>query len=71
MGMLSTATANCLLTVTGTTTIACTIQGGPTTVQGKVITLTRSAVGAWSCAANVGAANQNKFVGPTGVCTAT
>jgi type IV pilus assembly protein PilA len=61
-------TANCKVTVTGTT-IACEIVGGPASVALKVITLTRTAAGAWSCGANVGATNQ-KLIGPSGVCTA-
>ena len=51
--------------------LTCTINGGPTAVNGKVITLTRDAQGVWSCAANVGATNQTKIIGPAGVCTAT
>lgn len=64
-------TANCKFgAVAADAGLTCEIQGGPSTVAGKIITLTRSATGVWSCAANVGAANQTKFIGAVGVCTA-
>lgn len=64
---LISPTANCTVAVTGTT-IACTIIGGPSTVQGKVITLTRSSGGGWACTTDVAAADKSKVVGTTG-CT--
>jgi type IV pilus assembly protein PilA len=66
----SATTANCALAVTATT-LACTIQGGPSVVQGKIITLTRTAEGGWSCGANIGTGNQTKIIGPDGVCKAS
>ncbi len=64
---LNSPTANCTITVTATT-IACVVVGGPTTVQGKTITLTRDATtGAWSCASTA----LQKFVGPVAECTGT
>ena len=64
---LISPTANCTVAVTGTT-IACTIVGGPATVQGKVITLTRASAGGWACTTDVAAADKPKVVGTTG-CT--
>jgi type IV pilus assembly protein PilA len=52
---LQATTPNCAITVTGaasatTNTIACAITGGPSTVNTKTITLTRTAAtGAWAC----------------------
>ena len=62
-------TANCTFAATGTT-LACTIVGGPSKVNGKVITLSRADSGAWSCAANVAAGEQSNIIGAAGVCTA-
>jgi type IV pilus assembly protein PilA len=62
-------TANCKFGATAST-LTCAIVGGPTSVATKVITLTRTADGAWSCAATVAVANQDKVIGPTAVCTA-
>jgi type IV pilus assembly protein PilA len=71
----SASTANCGLAVTGSatasSTIVCTIAGGPSTVATKTITLTRTVDGAWSCATSVASGNQAKIVGPVGVCTAS
>lgn len=63
------STANCTMAATATT-LTCTIVGGPSSVSTKVITLTRDPAGAWSCAANVAAADQTTIIGPVGVCTA-
>jgi type IV pilus assembly protein PilA len=60
----ATSSANCNMAFTGTT-IACTIVGGPASVQG-VITLTRSSAGQWSCGATV---VKQKLIGPAKVCT--
>ena len=68
-GLAATATANCTFAVTGTT-LACTIVGGPSKVNGKVITLTRAEAGTWSCGATVAAADQSAVIGAAGVCTA-
>ncbi len=65
MGLATSATANCTL-VLSATSIACTIAGGPASVSGKAITLTRASTGAWSCAAPSVA---QKLIGPSGVCT--
>ncbi len=62
-------TATCALTTTaavaGVTTAVCTINSGPTSVNGKTITWTRAATGAWSCATTA----LQKYVGPAAVCT--
>ncbi|ROM65414.1 prepilin-type N-terminal cleavage/methylation domain-containing protein [Pseudomonas brassicacearum] len=47
-------TSNCTLTASGTAadgagTIACTLLNAPAPVLGKVITLTRSTQGVWTC----------------------
>jgi type IV pilus assembly protein PilA len=68
----SSTTANCTLALTASGAgLECTIVGGPSAVNGKIIKLARSADGAWTCSANVGVANQTKLIGPAGVCTAT
>jgi type IV pilus assembly protein PilA len=68
MGLATSATANCVLGVTGSTALTCTIVGGPASVQGT-ITLNRDATtGLWSC--NAGAIPQ-KLIGPVGVCDGT
>jgi type IV pilus assembly protein PilA len=79
---LKVPTTNCLTsTVTGGTdgaiTLTCEVNGGPATVGGKVITLSRiadtdtAAGGQWSCAADA----DQKFIGKTealgGPCTAS
>jgi type IV pilus assembly protein PilA len=70
MGLATTATANCLLSATSTT-LKCVVQGGPQTVQGKDILLTRDSAGQWACTTTVLAASQVKLIGPVGVCKAT
>ena len=64
MGLATTATANCTLGLTAST-ITCDVEGGPASVSGGVITLTRSDEGAWSCAAT---GVLQKHIGPEGVC---
>lgn len=49
---LKAATSNCATSVTANT-IVCTIAGGPATVSGKIITLTRANDGTWSCGSNL------------------
>jgi len=56
-------TANCTFGSTAST-LTCAIVAGPSSVATKVITLTRSTEGAWSCAADVA----QKLIGPAGVC---
>ncbi|MES2902175.1 MAG: pilin [Pseudomonadota bacterium] len=63
MGLASTATANCTLVATSTT-LTCNIQGGPSSVQGKPIVLTRTTAGLWGCTTSV----IQKLVGAEGVC---
>ncbi|GAB3457356.1 type 4a pilus biogenesis protein PilA [Massilia terrae] len=52
-------TATCEITATdavaGATTLLCTFNSGPATVNGggKAITLTRTSEGAWTCGANI------------------
>lgn len=69
---LITPTSNCAVVVDGssgaTGTITCTIAGGPTTVQGKKIVLTRQSAGGWKCTTDVAAGDLNKVAGTTG-CT--
>lgn len=62
-------TANCTFGATSTT-LTCTIEGGPSSVADKVITLTRGDDGSWGCAATVAAAEQTAIVGPEAMCTA-
>jgi len=58
-------TSNCTFGTTAAT-ITCTIVAGPSTVAGKIITLTRATdTGAWTCAAPV----EQKLIGATGICT--
>jgi type IV pilus assembly protein PilA len=59
---LQDTTANCGITVTGTT-LVCLIKNGPTTVAGKKITLTKGADGAWTCGHDVAAGDTDKIVG--------
>jgi type IV pilus assembly protein PilA len=54
MGITS-PTSNCTITITGTAaagagTIACSLVNSPALVQGRTITLSRSAAGVWTCA---------------------
>jgi type IV pilus assembly protein PilA len=67
-GLPATATTNCAFSVASTGGLICTIQGGPSIVATKTITLNRSSDGVWSCATNISAADAAKVVG-TGVCT--
>ena len=74
---MKTPTNNCTVTVSGSTAgdavVTCTIVGGPATVNGKTITLTRSAddasssPGAWTCATTAA----QKFAGAPTVCAGT
>ena len=65
VGLSATATANCQsFTVTGTT-LTCRIVGGPSTVSGQDIVLTRGTDGGWTCAAST---VKQKLIGTTGVC---
>lgn len=65
VGLSASATANCQsFTVTGTS-LTCRIVGGPSTVAGQDIVLTRDTNGNWSCAAST---VKQKLIGATGVC---
>lgn len=62
-GVTSTTTANCTLSLTtfatdGSGTAVCTALNPPPQAKGAVITWTRTAVGAWSCA-TTGAADKD------------
>jgi type IV pilus assembly protein PilA len=56
---LRTPTATCVNTAAaaaaGVTSMTCTINSGPASVNGKTITLNRAADGGWSCATNAAA----------------
>jgi len=69
----STTCANAATAATaGGTTLACTINGGPATVNGKKITLTRDATdGSWSCTQDLAAGDVAKIVGTSCVTAAT
>lgn len=62
VGLSSTATTNCSFGITGTT-LTCTIQGGPSTVKTKVITLTRATTGGWSCDSTIDADKKTTIQG--------
>ena len=47
----------------GATTISCTINGGPATINGKKITLSRDSAGAWTCGQNLDAGDVAKVTG--------
>jgi len=68
LGMTS-PTANCTMVpttdLTATSTLVCTIVGGPSSVKDKTITWSRSVDGAWTCASTVA----QRFIGATGICT--
>jgi type IV pilus assembly protein PilA len=51
--------------------LSCVIDGGPTGIKGATITLARDSTGQWRCSANVGAANQGRYIGPYSLCQAT
>jgi type IV pilus assembly protein PilA len=55
-------TSNCEFDATGST-LLCKIQGGPSTVQGKTITLTRADDGSWSCKSNLDPTDIPKIAG--------
>ncbi|MGY4517153.1 pilin [Lysobacter sp. HA18] len=59
VGVTGTSTAD------GGQTITCTLSGNPK-VSGKIVTLTRSATGAWNCSINLGAGNKYLPNGCTG-----
>ena len=62
---LAGTTGNCTIGVTATT-ITCTLLNGPTQVNGKVITWTRTAAtGVWSCATDLAAADKPKYAPKT------
>jgi type IV pilus assembly protein PilA len=55
-------TTNCKFGA-GTDNLTCLIQGGPATVNGMTITLTRGSDGSWSCKSNLAAADIPKIAG--------
>ncbi len=48
----------------GSASFVCTILGGPSTIAGGTITLTRSALGQWGCATTI----EQRFVGSIDLC---
>lgn len=66
---LVAATSNCAISATdatdGATTLVCTINGGPATVNGQTVTWTRAAVGTWACTYS------GKIVHSNGACPGT
>lgn len=62
-------TATCALTTSpaaaGVTSAICTINSGPSSVNGKTITMEREAIGSWLCKTTV----LQKYVGPVSICT--
>ncbi|MDR3562946.1 MAG: pilin [Negativicutes bacterium] len=53
IGAGSDTTSNCALTAVSTTGVmTCTLQNTPSVVAGGIITLTRAAVGGWTCTVN-------------------
>lgn len=47
----------------GVTTMTCTINGGPASVAGRVITLSRDTNGNWTCSQNLAIADVPKIAG--------
>lgn len=61
---LKTPTTNCAMDVVASGGgLKCTIQGGPASVSGKIITLARAADGAWTCSSDLAAADRSKIAG--------
>ncbi|MBI3712503.1 MAG: pilin [Burkholderiales bacterium] len=64
-------TATCALTTTaaaaGVTSAMCTINSGPSSVNGKTITMARDATGNWVCSTTA----LQKYVGPVAICAGT
>ena len=61
-GLKATST-NCANAVPSGGGLQCTIQGGPASVAGKIITLARAADGTWTCSNDVAADDKPKVVG--------
>jgi type IV pilus assembly protein PilA len=61
-GLKATST-NCANAVPSGGGLQCTIQGGPASVAGKIITLARASDGTWTCSTDVAAADKPKVVG--------
>jgi len=49
----------------GALTLTCTIAGGPSSVSGTTVILTRTTEGAWSCASNIASDKKDAIVGTT------
>jgi type IV pilus assembly protein PilA len=68
VGLQSAATANCTfgLATSPAQGLTCAIVGGPSSVAGKTITLSRdTTTGAWTCSATT---VSQRLIGATGVC---
>ena len=61
-------TATCAITTTaavaGATTVVCTINSGPASVNTKTVTWTRASAGGWVCTSTV----DQKLIGPIALC---
>jgi type IV pilus assembly protein PilA len=60
---LQASTTNCTMGVVATGGLKCTINGGPSTVSGKIITLSRDSTGLWTCGSDLSATDRPKFAG--------
>jgi type IV pilus assembly protein PilA len=66
---IAAATSHCTNSLTvgadGSASFACTIIGGPATIAGGSITMTRSTLGEWGCTTTI----DQHFVGSIDLCT--
>jgi type IV pilus assembly protein PilA len=65
---IAATTSHCsnILTIAadGSASFVCTVNGGPATIAGGTITMTRNSAGEWSCATSI----DQKFVGSIELC---
>jgi type IV pilus assembly protein PilA len=66
-GLSATKTSNCTFGATASNGgLTCTIEGGPSAIAGKVITLGRSSEGLWTCSTDADAKYKGASCGATG-----